>query len=85
MKQQRILRIGSRDSHLAVRQTTIVMDALQAAYPNWNLESVSYTHLDVYKRQQVCQSKKEYAVSCRKQQEEQDPIIGRRDVYKRQA
>ena len=41
MKQQRILRIGSRDSHLAVRQTTIVMDALQAAYPNWNLELVT--------------------------------------------
>ena len=26
---------------LAVRQTTIVMDALQAAYPNWNLELVT--------------------------------------------
>lgn len=32
--------------------------------------------------EQVCQSKKEYAVSCRKQQEEQDPIIGRRVIQK---
>ena len=41
MKHNRTLRVGSRDSTLAVIQSRLVMDALQAAYPDIRLELVT--------------------------------------------
>ena len=41
MKHDRILRVGSRDSALAVIQSRLVMDALQAAHPGIELELVT--------------------------------------------
>ena len=41
MKHDRILRVGSRDSALAVIQSRLVMDALQAAHPDIRLELVT--------------------------------------------
>ena len=68
-----------------------------------SMAAVSYTHLDVYKRQvptseyrpgpavdcpsyeQVCESKKQYAISCRKQQDEQDAVSGRKVIQRHGA
>ncbi len=41
MKHNRTLRVGSRDSALAVIQSRLVMDALQAAHPDIRLELVT--------------------------------------------
>ena len=41
MKHNRTLRVGSRDSTLAVIQSRLVMDALQAAHPDVRLELVT--------------------------------------------
>ena len=41
MKHNRTLRVGSRDSTLAVIQSRLVMDALQAAHPDIRLELVT--------------------------------------------
>lgn len=41
MKHKKILRVGSRDSSLAVIQSRLVMDALRAAHPDIELELVT--------------------------------------------
>lgn len=41
MKHKKILRVGSRDSALAVIQSRLVMDALRAAHPDLELELVT--------------------------------------------
>ena len=41
MKHNRTLRVGSRDSTLAVIQSRLVMDALQAAHPDVRLALVT--------------------------------------------
>ena len=41
MKHNRTLLVGSRDSTLAVIQSRLVMDALQAAHPDVRLELVT--------------------------------------------